>query len=275
MRPLPERDPKRPHIYLEFSASGVKLDGRLVIELFDDIAPRACRLLKTRLARRTGPGALQGSPVHKLVPGFALFAGQLDPPLSQSHPTKDHHHHQEEDGQGQHPRTNTSPTPTPTSTSSLTTPQLFHLAPSDLTDRLRTTTAGVVAVAKGAMTSGSGSGSGSGSSTATVDRSIAISFGRHLVLDTTHQVVGRAYLEAQEGSFLLQALAKLPVENHAGSRPRSDVVISKCGRCSAVGDVLEAGGEGVGGGDGDGDGDGDGGGWPRRRRRGRRRREKG
>lgn len=49
--------------------------GRLVIELFEDVAPAAARHLLTRCT----PGAeanVQGTLFHKLLPGFGLFGGK-------------------------------------------------------------------------------------------------------------------------------------------------------------------------------------------------------
>ncbi|KDD73484.1 hypothetical protein H632_c2129p0, partial [Helicosporidium sp. ATCC 50920] len=41
VRPLPDPSPARPHIYLDFQ--------RLIVELFDDVAPSACSAFRARL----------------------------------------------------------------------------------------------------------------------------------------------------------------------------------------------------------------------------------
>lgn len=49
--------------------------GRLVIELFEDVAPAAARHLLTRCTPGAG-ASVQGTLFHKLLPGFGLFGGK-------------------------------------------------------------------------------------------------------------------------------------------------------------------------------------------------------
>lgn len=49
--------------------------GRLVIELFEDVAPAAARHLLTRCSQGSA-ASVQGTMFHKLLPGYALFGGK-------------------------------------------------------------------------------------------------------------------------------------------------------------------------------------------------------
>lgn len=49
--------------------------GRLVVELFEDVAPAAARHLLTRCTQGSG-ASVQGSLFHKLLAGYGLFGGK-------------------------------------------------------------------------------------------------------------------------------------------------------------------------------------------------------
>ncbi|KAF6253324.1 hypothetical protein COO60DRAFT_1643255 [Scenedesmus sp. NREL 46B-D3] len=71
---LPDPDTQRPHIFLELTVDNRNV-GRLVVEMFEDMAPAAAR----HLINRVQPGSsasLLNSTVHKLLPYYALYGGR-------------------------------------------------------------------------------------------------------------------------------------------------------------------------------------------------------
>lgn len=71
---LPDPDPTRPHVFMDVTVDN-KPAGRLVIELFEDVAPAAARHLLNRCTPGAG-ASLQGALFHKLLAGFGLFGGK-------------------------------------------------------------------------------------------------------------------------------------------------------------------------------------------------------
>jgi hypothetical protein len=93
-RPLPPRRPGRAHVYLRLAvaaagasraAAAQEEPAQVLIELFDDVAPAAAAALRARLEPPGGGGGggaaapLAGAPIHRLLPGIALFTGRADP----------------------------------------------------------------------------------------------------------------------------------------------------------------------------------------------------
>lgn len=74
LQPLPEPDPVRPHVYMEFKF-GSRVLGRLVIELFTDVVPLAAAEFRRRCSRGA-TGGFQGTRVHKILHNLALFGGK-------------------------------------------------------------------------------------------------------------------------------------------------------------------------------------------------------
>eukprot|EP01025_Chloroclados_australasicus_P006198 TRINITY_DN12017_c0_g4_i3.p1 TRINITY_DN12017_c0_g4~~TRINITY_DN12017_c0_g4_i3.p1 ORF type:complete len:305 (-),score=43.25 TRINITY_DN12017_c0_g4_i3:733-1647(-) len=71
--PLPMWLLSRPHIYMEFSLD-TQFIGRLVFELFDDYVSSVTQPFYSRCSARS-PQSLKGSGVHRLLNGFAMYAG--------------------------------------------------------------------------------------------------------------------------------------------------------------------------------------------------------
>jgi hypothetical protein len=91
-RPLPPRRPGRAHVYLRLAAAAPGASraaaaqeepAQVLVELFDDVAPAAAAALRARLEPPGGgggaPAPLAGAPIHRLLPGVALFTGRADP----------------------------------------------------------------------------------------------------------------------------------------------------------------------------------------------------
>uniref|UniRef100_A0A1D2A0T9 PPIase cyclophilin-type domain-containing protein n=1 Tax=Auxenochlorella protothecoides TaxID=3075 RepID=A0A1D2A0T9_AUXPR len=70
---LPEASTARPHVYMDLTISG-KPAGRLVIELFEDIAPGPAALFRNRCAGASAD-SFQGSHIYKLVREQAAWGG--------------------------------------------------------------------------------------------------------------------------------------------------------------------------------------------------------
>ncbi|KAK9793170.1 hypothetical protein WJX73_003790 [Symbiochloris irregularis] len=70
---LPERDPHRPHAFMEFKV-GTKTLDRILIEVFEDRVPVAAQAFLNR-CREGSVDGYQGTPVHKLVENLGVFGG--------------------------------------------------------------------------------------------------------------------------------------------------------------------------------------------------------
>lgn len=70
---LPERDPHRPHVFMEFRV-GQNTLGRVLIEVFEDRVPLAARYFLNRCREGTSD-SFQGAKVHRLVPELGVFGG--------------------------------------------------------------------------------------------------------------------------------------------------------------------------------------------------------
>lgn len=73
LAPLPTLDINRPHVFMDLQLGNRAL-GRIVIELFEDLAPVAASAFRTRCLE--GHHTLKGSCIHKLQPRFAAFGGK-------------------------------------------------------------------------------------------------------------------------------------------------------------------------------------------------------
>ncbi|EFJ40679.1 hypothetical protein VOLCADRAFT_108027 [Volvox carteri f. nagariensis] len=70
---LPDLDLHRPFVFLDIAVGG-KQQGRLVVELFDDIVPVAANHFRNRCLPGSSAG-LTGTAFHKLLPRYALHGG--------------------------------------------------------------------------------------------------------------------------------------------------------------------------------------------------------
>lgn len=74
MRPLPDPDQHRQYVFLDLTVAKQPA-GRLVIELFDDMAPAATSRFKNR-CMPGATGSLLNAQFHKLVPYYGIFGGK-------------------------------------------------------------------------------------------------------------------------------------------------------------------------------------------------------
>lgn len=163
---LPDPDPSRPHVFMDITVDN-KPAGRLVVELFEDVAPAAARHLLTRCTPGAG-ASVQGTLFHKLLPGYGLFGGK----------------------------------------SSAAAFPGGQQVPSN--SKLKTTIMGAVSVSRDGA-------------------DFAISLGKVLKLDETHQVVGRV----NKGLDVLELLADVPCG--PDDSPLMRLKVAKCGPTNAEG----------------------------------------
>ncbi|WIA22889.1 hypothetical protein OEZ86_009830 [Tetradesmus obliquus] len=71
---LPDPDSQRPHIFLDLSVDNRSV-GRLVVEMFEDVAPAAARHLINRV-QQGASASLHNCKFHKLLPYYALYGGK-------------------------------------------------------------------------------------------------------------------------------------------------------------------------------------------------------
>lgn len=72
--PLPERSTQRHHVFMDIAVNG-QVRGRLVIELFDDIAPVAAMAFRNRCSEGASD-TFKGTAIHKIVRDMGAFGGQ-------------------------------------------------------------------------------------------------------------------------------------------------------------------------------------------------------
>lgn len=74
VQPLPDPDTHRPHVFLDVTIAG-RPAGRLIIELFDDLAPAAAARFKARCMPGATASVLNAS-FHRVVPFYGAFAAK-------------------------------------------------------------------------------------------------------------------------------------------------------------------------------------------------------
>ncbi|PSC70113.1 peptidyl-prolyl cis-trans isomerase H isoform A [Micractinium conductrix] len=72
--PLPERSTQRPHVFLDVEGNK-KTQGRLVVELFDDVAPVAVTHFRNRCSEGASD-SFKGTAIHRLVKDMAAVGGR-------------------------------------------------------------------------------------------------------------------------------------------------------------------------------------------------------
>ncbi|EFN53809.1 hypothetical protein CHLNCDRAFT_136515 [Chlorella variabilis] len=72
--PLPERSTQRQHVFLTITVNN-QPKGRMVIELFDDIAPVAVQHFKNRCSEGASD-TFKGTAIHRVVKDMAAFGGK-------------------------------------------------------------------------------------------------------------------------------------------------------------------------------------------------------
>ncbi|KAI3425174.1 hypothetical protein D9Q98_008944 [Chlorella vulgaris] len=72
--PLPERSTQRPHVLLDITINK-QPRGRMVIELYDDIAPVAVQHFKNRCSEGASD-TFKGTAIHRLVKDMGAFGGK-------------------------------------------------------------------------------------------------------------------------------------------------------------------------------------------------------
>lgn len=82
--PLPPPRASRPHLALFLAIAG-RDAGRIVVEIFEDVAPAAAALLRDRCAPGAA-GCFAGAAVARLLPGLAAFVGGGAAPRGASAP---------------------------------------------------------------------------------------------------------------------------------------------------------------------------------------------
>ncbi len=74
VQPLPEASTARPYVFFDFQINKQPA-GRVVIELFDDVAPVAVAHFRNRCSEGASD-TFKGTPIHKVLREQAIFGGR-------------------------------------------------------------------------------------------------------------------------------------------------------------------------------------------------------